>query len=356
MALSCGSNLDLLERQVKEFQPRYVSVKSEVAELAKEKLSERVEIFSGEEGLSKLSSLKEVDTVLNSLVGFVGLKPTLKAARNGKKILLANKESLVIGGGLVTEELGKERKDRLIPIDSEHSAIKQCIRSGEKKEISRLIITASGGSFRDWPLEDIESAGPEQALNHPNWSMGNRITCDSASMVNKAFEVIEAHWLFDIPYKKIDTLIHHQSVIHSMVEFCDGSVMAQLGPPDMKGPIQYALTHPKRLKNNFHSLDLLETNELTFERIDKKRYPAFYTLLKAGKEGGNKPAALNAADEQLINYFMEGKIDFGGIARGLKAVYDRTDFTKNSGFSELRKIDRWARKEVKNMVQTGNLN
>lgn len=353
-ALSCGSNIELLEEQIEKYRPASVSVKEDYAEKAREIFPESVEIFSGDSGLSRLAASPDVDTVVNSLVGYVGLKPTLKAANSGKKILLANKESLVIGGKLVTEAL-EETGSSLLPIDSEHSAIKQCLQAGKRKEVERLIITASGGPFRDWPLDKIKSATPEDALDHPNWSMGTRITCDSATMVNKAFEVIEAHWLFDLPYDRIDPLIHHQSIIHSMVEFCDGNLLAQLGPPDMKEPIQYALTYPERMKNNFQRLNLLEAEELSFQKVEEKRYPAYNLILKAAREGGTKPAALNAADEELINAFMDGKIKFGGIADGLKEIYEEMGKVENPELSDLKKTDRRARKEVKRMVREDKL-
>jgi len=348
-ALGCGSNVDLLRQQVKKYHPSLVSVKGEEeAEEARQKLPPSVEVLQGPEGLKRLARLEGADHVINALVGFVGLEPTLAALRAGKTVLLANKESLVIGGSLVREALGEE-EERLIPIDSEHSAVFQSMRAGDRSELSRLILTASGGPFRDTPIEQIEEATPEQALDHPNWSMGSRITCDSATMVNKGFEVIEAHWLFQCPYDLIDVLIHPQSIVHSLVEFQDGSTIAELGPPDMRPPIQYALTYPERPGNEFEKLNLTD-RELTFQSVEEDRYPAFKILLRAGRQGGNYPAALNGADEELIDAFLEGKVNFGSIAEGLERIYEETPFQPEPDIETLKETDSWARKRVNQLV------
>lgn len=355
IGLSCGGNVDLLSEQIRTHSPNFVAAKGKTERANLEStISSEVECLSGTEGLIQLATLEEADLVVNALVGFVGLEPTLRAAERGTTVLLANKESLVVGGSLVTEAL-RENNSSLVPIDSEHSAIFQSLRCGEDSEVERLILTASGGPFRDTPVEEIESAGPGKALDHPNWSMGNRITIDSATMVNKAFEVIEAHWLFDIPLEMIYVLIHHQSIIHSMVEYQDGSIIAQMGPPDMKGPIQYALTQPRRVKSNSHRLDLEDLTELTFQPVEGERYPAYGVLISAARKGGNRPAALNSADEELIEAFLEEKIPFGGIAKGLEMILDSLPAIEDPTLDELKETDRWSRERVQKLIQNDQL-
>lgn len=350
-ALSCGSNINLLRQQVDEFKPSYVCVKGEQErDELKPVLPSSTELLWGTEGLKRLAGLPEADKVVNALVGFIGLQPTLTALRSNSQVLLANKESLVIGGELVTEQLNRP-DDSLIPIDSEHSAIFQSMETGNHSEIRRLLLTASGGPFKDKPLDEISTAGPDQALDHPNWSMGNRITIDSATMVNKAFEVIEAHWLFDVEYDRIEALVHPQSYIHSMVEFQDGSVVGEMGPPDMRIPIQYALTYPHRKQNHFHDVDFTQISELTFQSLDYDRYPAFKTVKQAAKSGGNAPAAINAADEVLIEAFLDEKINFGQISSGLKRISESLDLVKNPDIEVLRETDSWARNKTRSLIQ-----
>jgi 1-deoxy-D-xylulose-5-phosphate reductoisomerase len=287
--------------------------------------------------------------VVNALVGFVGLEPTLEAIGNCSRLLLANKESLVVGGPLVDQKLA-DSGTSLIPIDSEHNAIFQALETGDEREVERLIITASGGPFRTTDLDRIESASPAEALDHPNWDMGSRITCDSASMVNKGLEVIEAHWLFGLPYEKIEAVVHPQSVIHSLVQFQDGSMVAELGEPDMKVPIQYALTYPRRLRNDYNRTDLVDLAKLEFEALEDARYPAFDVVVEAGKLGGNRPAAINGADETLIDEFLEGNIYFGDIARGLELIHEGLEPVENPDLDDLKSTDSWARKKARAMV------
>lgn len=351
IGLACGTNTDLLVRQINRFQPEIVSVKGEPEkEKVSRDIADDVEIRTGREGLNHLAGMTETGTVVNALVGFVGLEPTLAAIGNSSKLLLANKESLVVGGPLVDRKLNNS-KTSLIPIDSEHNAIFQGLETGDEKEVELLIITASGGPFLSTPLDRIETASPEEALDHPNWDMGSRITCDSASMVNKGLEVIEAHWLFDLPYEKITAVVHPQSVIHSLVQFRDGSIIGELGEPDMKVPIQYALTYPRRLENDYNRTDLVELAKLEFKELESERYPAFNVVVKAGKAGGNRPAAVNGADEVLIDEFLAENIRFGGIARGLELVLEDLDPVENPSIEDLKSTDAWARKKARSLVK-----
>jgi len=355
LGLGCGTNVELLSSQVKEFRPKVVSVKGErEREVLSSKISREVKIVTGREGLNRLASLGKADKIVNALVGFVGLEPTLKAIGNADEILLANKESLVVGGSLVDEKL-QGCKTSVIPVDSEHNAIFQALQAGEREEVEALIITASGGPFLSTPLEAIPEAGPEEALDHPNWDMGSRITCDSASMVNKGLEVIEAHWLFGLPYEQIEAVIHPQSIVHSLVQYRDGSMIAELGEPDMRVPIQHALTFPKRLKNDYKRTNLVNLARLEFRNLDVKRYPAFEIVVQAGKDGGDRPTAVNGADEALIDLFLDKKIKFGDIARGLEQVLKDLSPTENPTLENLRQTDRWARKKVNQLVNEGKL-
>ncbi|MBS3786590.1 1-deoxy-D-xylulose-5-phosphate reductoisomerase [Candidatus Bipolaricaulota bacterium] len=351
VGLGCGTSTDLLVRQINRFKPDMVSVKGEPErKIVSRKISKDVEIRTGSEGLKTLAGMTNTGTVVNALVGFVGLEPTLEAIGSSSRILLANKESLVIGGPLVDRKL-KNSKTSLIPIDSEHNAIFQALETGKEKEVERLLITASGGPFLSTPLDRIDSASPEEALDHPNWDMGSRITCDSASMVNKGLEVIEAHWLFDLSYEKITAVVHPQSVIHSLVQFHDGSMIGELGEPDMKVPIQYALTYPRRLENDYGRTDIVDLAKLEFKELEESRYPAFNLVVEAGKSGGNRPAAVNGADEELIDEFLAENIRFGGIARGLDLVLEDLEPVENPSFEDLKSTDVWARKKARSLVE-----
>ncbi len=353
--LACGTSTELLLEQIEKFQPEVVSVSGEnERQEILDGTSGELDVKTGTDGLNYLAEFSEGITLVNSLVGFLGLEPTLIAAGRAEKILLANKESLVVGGELVDQKL-ESSDTSLIPIDSEHNAIFQALESGEESEVERLVITASGGPFLHTPLEEIADATPEEALDHPNWDMGSRITCDSASMVNKGLEVIEAHWLFGLPYESIDPVIHPQSVVHSLVQFRDGSMVGELGEPDMKVPIQYALTYPRRRKNNYERTDLTELEKLEFRELDSERYPAFEVVVNAGKEGGNRPAAINGADESLIEEFLEERIKFGDIARGLNLVLDELDAIEEPDLHQLKSTDKWARRKVKELVKDGKI-
>jgi len=350
IGLSAGHNIDRLCAQIDRFAPSAVCVADPADAVALRRRFPDLDISSAGEGLETLARLGNADVVVNALVGAAGLAPSLAALSSGKTLALANKESLVVGGELVAALLA-EGRGPLVPIDSEHSALFQCLRAGTASEVRRLLITASGGPFLRHPLERLSEVGPEEALDHPNWAMGRRITIDSATMVNKAFEVIEAHYLFGMPYVRIEAVIHPGSVIHSLVEYRDGSILAQLAAPDMRLAIQYALTHPDRIDTALPRLDLETQGALRFEPLDPDRYPAFATVLAAARSGGTAPAAVNAADEVLVARFLEDDIPFTGIAAGLEAILTRWTevYGADEGAIALEKllaVDRWARAQT----------
>ena len=350
VALGAGSNIDLLRRQIAEYSPVAVSVGSPEGAAALAREHPRLVVHSGIDGLCALASLDGVDIVVNALVGAVGLAPTLAALECGRTVALANKESLVIGGELVLNAVAR-KGGRLLPIDSEHNALFQCLEAGERQEVARLILTASGGPFLHTDPKELESVTPEGALEHPNWSMGSRITLDSATMVNKAFEVIEAHHLFDMPYNQIDVVIHPESIVHSLVEYHDGSILAELAAPEMRVPIQYALTYPDRVATRLPKLRWDEAMRLSFQPLDPERFPAFATVLAAAQCGGAALAAINAADEVLVSRFLRGEIPFPAIARGLAEILQQWS-TETAGAEEAASLprllaaDHWAREEA----------
>ncbi len=301
---------EILEQQIRQFEPDFaVLTDKEAAARLAARYHGKTEILSGEEGLLAAATYSEVDTVLASMVGYAGLRPTMAAIECGKNIALANKETLVAGGSLVMKAVA-EHGVSLTPVDSEHSAIFQSLRGGSDKEVKRLIITASGGPFRGRKRHELENVTLEQCLKHPNWSMGRKVTLDSSTLANKGLEVIEAHWLFNMPYDKIDVVVHPQSIVHSLVEFCDGSVIAQLGEPDMRLPIQYALSWPERFDYSFGQLDLVRAGSLTFEAPDLEAFPSLKIAMDCGRAGGTLPCAFNAANEEAVNAFFDGKIKY----------------------------------------------
>lgn len=322
-ALAAGSNIDLLEKQIREFSPKIAAVWNE--EKAKE-LKDRVRdldirVESGMDGLLAVATELGAEIVVTAVVGMIGIRPTIAAMNAGKDIALANKETLVTAGHIIMS-LAKEKHVRILPVDSEHSAIFQCLQGAQGNTPTRLILTASGGPFRTWKKEDIYNARPEQALKHPNWSMGRKITIDSASMMNKALEVIEARWLFDMPAEKIDVLIHPQSVIHSMVEYADGAVMAQLGTPDMKLPIQYALYYPERRPMKGDRLDFWTMKEIVFDKPDYENFRGLALARDAGKAGGSVPVVFNAANEFAVAKFLAKKIRYLEITDMIEAAME----------------------------------
>ena len=310
IALTANTNAEKLFAQARQFHPRMCGLVREPESIPDD--LKHIDWVFGPECLKAAATLPEADDVLVSVVGFAGLPAVMDALGAGKRVLLANKEALVAGGALVTEAARKAGKP-LLPVDSEHSAIFQCLRARDTNAPSRILLTASGGPFRTWRAEEIENATVEQALRHPNWSMGRKITIDSASMMNKALEIIEARWLFDMPPEKIDVLIHPQSIVHSMIEFADGGVLAQLGVPDMRLPILYAMAFPDRLETGAKSLDLAQIGSLTFEAPDRAKFPGMFLAYDALRAGGAACAMLNAANEVAVGAFLSGRIPFGRI-------------------------------------------
>ncbi|MDF2924686.1 MAG: 1-deoxy-D-xylulose-5-phosphate reductoisomerase [Paenibacillaceae bacterium] len=342
-ALAAGSNLNLLLKQIKQFSPKLVSVSTrELAKQVEESVGGKIKVYYGEEGLVEAAAGTEADMVVTAMVGSVGLKPTLAAIDAGKAIGLANKETLVTAGHLVSER-ARLKGVPLLPIDSEHSAIFQCLNGETVREANKLILTASGGSFRDRTRQQLAGVTVEEALRHPNWSMGAKITIDSATMVNKGLEVIEAHWLFDMPYDRIEVLLHPESVIHSMVEFCDNSVMAQLGNPDMRVPIQYALTYPSRKPTPTSPLRLAEMGRLHFREMDYGRYPCLGLAYACGKTGGTAPTVFNAANEVAVARFLQGEITFLDIETVIERTLNLHSSAENPDLEQIVAADRWAR-------------
>ncbi|MDR0930673.1 MAG: 1-deoxy-D-xylulose-5-phosphate reductoisomerase [Clostridiales bacterium] len=321
VGLSCGDNIELLSEQIKKFAPKMVSVKTE--ENARILLRDfpDVNIEYGEKGACKVAQLVKGDMVVSAMVGVAGIEPTKSAIKSGKTIALANKEVLVTAGDEVMK-LAKDCKADILPIDSEHSAIFECIRGFKPQDISRIIITASGGAFRDNPLNELNNVTAADALKHPNWTMGAKITIDCATMMNKAFEVIEAHHLFGLPYDKIDVVLHRESIIHSMVEFVDGSVIAQLAMPDMRLAIANAITYPNKQNIDVKQIDFTKLSQLSFADVDKNRYPCFELGVKAGRLGGDYPLKVNKANDEAVAKFLKGEINFLDIQKTVEKVFE----------------------------------
>ena len=353
IGLTAGWNIELLRQQVEAFSPLMVSVAEK--EKAKEleallPAASRTEIVWGQEGNEQVASLKDADMVVSAIVGAAGLLPTLAAIRSGKDIALANKETLVMAGRLIMEEVNKH-KVRLLPIDSEHSAIAQALEAGRKEDVARILLTASGGPFLHLDKESLGTVTPEQALHHPNWDMGRKISIDSATLMNKGLEVIEAYWLFDVALENIEVLVHPQSIVHSLVEFVDGSVVAQLGIPDMRVPISYALSYPERLPTGHSRLSLTECSNLSFLEPDTQRFPALKTAYEACTIGGCMPAVLNAANEVAVAAFLDGKLSFPQIAQVVSETMARMDYKEDTDIETILTADRMARVESAAVLQ-----
>ncbi|MCE5168092.1 1-deoxy-D-xylulose-5-phosphate reductoisomerase [Paenibacillus profundus] len=345
-AMAAGRNAALVLEQVHEFRPRKVSVQDkEVADRIRHQLPAGVELFYGAEGLIEVAANHEADMVITAVVGSVGLQSTLAAIEAGKTIGLANKETLVTAGHLVTAR-AKENGVMLMPIDSEHSAIFQCLNGEAAEAVRSITLTGSGGSFRDKKREELEHVTIEQALNHPNWSMGAKITIDSATMANKGLEIIEAHWLFDMPYERINVLIHPESIIHSFVEYQDGSIIAQMGVPDMRVPIQYALTYPQRIHNQAPSLNLAQVAKLHFREMDYDRYPMVRYACECGIAGGTATTVFNAANEVAVARFLQGAIGFLDIERIVYQMISKHDIIPVPSLEEIQEADGLARAEA----------
>lgn len=325
LAMAVGSRIDVFEQQLRRFQPPYAAVydTAAAADLRVRVADLPIKVLAGMDGLCTLAALPEVDLVLNAVVGMVGLLPTLAAIEAGHDVALANKETLVAGGQFVMDAV-RRRGVRLLPVDSEHSAIFQCLQGlPERAALNRLILTASGGPFFGYTKEKLETVTPRDALKHPNWSMGAKITVDSASMMNKGLEIIEARWLFDMPEDNIDVVVHRESVVHSLIEYVDGAVLAQLGEPDMRVPIQYALTYPRRIPSPVKRLQLADWQKLTFFAPDDAVFPAMGLCREAIRRGGVYPAALNAVNEQAVALFLQEKIPFYRITEAAASALDK---------------------------------
>lgn len=357
VALTAGSNLELLKSQIEIFKPAIVSVLTPEKALTLSRMlsGKKPEILHGVEGMIAAATASETTMVVAAIVGAAGLVPTTAAIMAGKDVALANKETLVTAGHLVMDMV-REAGVKLYPVDSEHCAVFQSICGHRSEDIARVILTASGGPFLNWGIEQLKNATVSDALNHPNWSMGKKITVDSATMMNKGLEVIEARWLFDIPVDRIAVNIHPQSIIHSMVEYVDGSVMAQLGVPDMKGPIAYALTYPARVTSGVKPLDLTTLSGLTFFNPDTLRFPALKLAYRAAASGESMPAVMNAANEVAVEAFLGGKIGFMAIAESIEKVMELHAPHDLRNIEEVLEADRWGRmtaREVLGVSQQG---
>jgi 1-deoxy-D-xylulose-5-phosphate reductoisomerase len=343
--LTCGTNVALLGEQIAKHKPALAVVSNEDDAVEMGKKYPDTEFLYGREGLVVAAAKTDCDMVLNSLIGMMGLIPTYYAIKAGKDIALANKETLVAGGEVIMNAV-KENHVRLLPVDSEHSAVFQALQGNKDQEINRIILTASGGPFRGYTLEQLSKVTVSQALNHPNWKMGNKITIDSATMMNKGLEVIEARWLFDVPPEKIEVVIHPQSIIHSMVEYTDHSILAQLGVPDMRVPISYALTYPGRIKNEINGVDFYEMGSLTFEKPDLDTFKCLGFAYEASKAGGSYPVVLNAANEVLVQQFLEGRIRFLDIQNTIEKLLQKHEPVIQLDLDTILEIDQNIRGEL----------
>ena len=348
VSMAAHRNVDLFAEQIRRFRPALAAIGTEEdARRLREQLADLkgLEIVWGSDGLKQAATHPDAQTAVIAVAGTVGLSPTLAAISEGKDIALASKEVLVAAGSLVTNLIEKHGV-KLLPIDSEHSAIFQCLQGEEKRSIHKILLTASGGALKDYPIETLESVTVENALAHPNWSMGRKITIDSATLMNKVLEVIEARWLFGVKPEQIEVIIHPQSIVHSMVEFDDGSVIAQLGIPDMRIPIQYALIYPQRVDTALLKLNIVERGTLTFDKPDEKRYPGLTLAYEALKIGGTMPVVLNAANEVAVGLFLDRKIGFLDIVRSVSAVMERHSAISEPDLDQILVADSWARQVV----------
>ncbi len=345
--LVAGRNLKLLASQIKEHSPDWVSVLDQegVSHLRGLLGKQKLEILWGEKGATTIATADGIDVVMAAIVGGAGLMPTLAAVRAGKDVALANKEALVMAGEIFVHE-AKKNGVRLFPVDSEHSAIFQCLQGNHREEVERIILTASGGPFLRFSLKSLDRVTVKQALKHPNWKMGPKITVDSATMMNKGLEVIEARWLFNMKSSQVEVVIHPQSIVHSMVRYQDGSVIAQLGIPDMRIPIAYALSYPRRLKMSWGSVEFTKLGQLSFLPVERKKYPALYLAYQALETGGTMPAVLNAANEVAVRAFLERRIGFRKIHRVIEKTMDVHHVTRPRGIRGILKVDQWAREKA----------
>ncbi len=354
VALAAGRNIDLLAEQIHRFRPRLAAVFD--LQLAKDLTSRlqpgiEVEVVAGSQGYQQVASCAEAEMILSSMVGAAGLIPTLSAIRAGKDVALANKETLVMAGALVMGEVRRSQVE-LLPVDSEHNAIFQAMAGHRREDLKRILLTASGGPFLNMPKEQLESVTPTQALAHPNWAMGPKISIDSATLMNKGLEVIEAKWLFDVPVEKIDVHVHPQSIVHSMVEYVDGSVIAQMGIPDMRIPIAYALAYPERLELDLPRLDFFTVQTLTFQEPDLNRFPCLQLAFAACKAGGTMPAVLNAANEVAVQAFLDNRIPFSGIPRLVNQAMEEHALDPAAELEAILEADAWARRRTEEIIDS----
>ena len=352
VGLAEGHDVDLLAEQIEKFRPKLVSVRDELSvKKLKDKIGTNpVEIVYGLAGASQVATISETDIVLSAIVGAAGLLPTVEAIKHGKVIALANKETMVIAGELVNK-LARESKSKILPVDSEHSAIFQSIEGHRREDISKIILTASGGPFLNHTKEQMAKVTVKDALKHPRWSMGAKITIDSATLMNKGLEVIEARWLFDMSPEYIDVVVHPQSIIHSMVEYKDGCVMAELGEPDMQAPIAYALSYPERINTKVKKLDLSKIGTLTFQKPDTDKFPALNLAYQVLREGGTSPVILNAANEVAVQAFLEEKISFNNISVVVSQTLEHLKITQSKDIETILETDKMARNTAWSMVE-----
>ena len=351
VALAAGSNIDLLEQQIKTFSPDIAAVaNADAAYALSKRFGKSTEILSGDEGINDVAAYAGADYVISAIVGSAGLLPTITAIKAGKNVGIANKEALVMAGHIVMRE-ARENACRIMPVDSEHSAISQCIEGHNSADIRRIILTASGGPFANRTKDDLKNIKPKDALKHPNWNMGRKISIDSATLMNKGLEVIEASWLFDMPPEKIDVLIHPQSIIHSLVEFKDRSFMAQMSMPDMRGPISYALSYPERTADPIQGLELENIGPLTFRKPDHDMFPCLLYAYEAIREGGTLPAVLNAANEIAVYAFLDNKIGFNDIPAVIRKIVEGHTVNQAPDLDDVLEADRWARGKAEHYVK-----
>lgn len=350
-AISGHSRLDLLAKAANEFKPKYVVATCQQAaeNFDFSAFPAESEVLVGQQHVETIASADEVDIVVASIVGIAGLPGTMAAVRSGKTVALANKESLVVAGNLITD-LASQSGSIILPVDSEHSAVFQALQAGKPEEVSRVVLTASGGPFRDYSAEQLKTVTVEQALAHPTWKMGDKISVDSATMMNKALEVIEAKWLFGLPAEKIEVVVHPQSIVHSMVEFADNSTVAQLSPPDMRLPIQYALTWPNRISGVSPALDLTRPQTLEFIPPDLERFPALALGFEVAAKGGTSGAVLNAANESAVAAFLRRELSFTDIAMASREILEQHEFIANPNLEQLMACDQWARQELSRWI------
>ncbi len=346
--LTANTNHELLTKQALKYKPQAVNIIDSVyGKIVENNLkNEDIEVLVGREGLLELAKRNNIDLVLNALVGTAGMEPTLLALGSGVDVALSNKESLVMAGSLV-KQIQEKNGTKIYPVDSEHSAIWQCLQGEDKNDVNKIILTGSGGPFRTRAIDTFADITSQEALKHPNWDMGNKITIDSATMMNKGLEIIEAYWLFDIPIDRIEVVIHPQSIIHSMIEMNDGSVKAQLGVPDMKVPIQYALTYPRHIKTDWERLDLIKLKEMTFEAPNYKRFPCMELAFESLRQLGTTPAVLNVANEFAVYRFLKNDILFTDIPKIVSSACDKHDWIEAPDLNDMQNIIDWAKEFVK---------